>query len=230
MGNFPDFVPDGQGGAVFGFYEVEPWRVHVQWVRADGTMVFEAGGLVAADPAGDEKHVEPALAYNPRTQDIYVFWRLTFDSGPTYRMGLLGQRVTADGGRQWGDGGKALEPVGPTEMTQLETLPVGDGIEVAYVETLGNLDQRIWARRWSAEGESAWASDRLLVSYTQSGISRLTAAWSGSGFTVFGWQDSRGGGGGGDDIYVQNVQPDGTLGPGGGPSFALYLPRLDLRP
>ncbi len=224
MGNFPDFVADGAGGAVFAWYEVEPKRVHVQWLRSDGVPVFESGGIVAATAAHGEQHVEPSLAFNRGTEEIYVVWRLTYDSGPEYRMGLMAQKLTLEG-RQWGSEGLAFESPGPLERTQLTALPIANGVLFAYVEALAYGNQRIWLRRLDRQGHDVWDPIRVAVSESQSGKSRLAATWSSLGFAVYAWQDGRGGEGESDDIYIQNIGPNGELAPVAS-RYSLFLPRL----
>jgi hypothetical protein len=222
MGNFPPFLPDGAGGAVFAWYEVEPAQTRVQWLRADGTPVFEPNGALAAATRADRKLVEPHAALNRTTGEIFVFWREVMEgTGGPFRMGLSGQRLSATGARQWGDEGRAVVAIDTTELVQLQSLPAGDGVLVAYVATLAFDDQRIWLRRLDAAGDDVWSPGPVAVSSAASGKSRLFMAPAADGAAVLGWSDTRAGD---DDVYVQYVGADGTLGPPAGESPAIYLP------
>jgi hypothetical protein len=216
-GNFPPFVADGSGGAVFAWYETDPiLQTRVQHVRADGTLRFPANGILSAEEWADIERVEPAMAYDPATQDIYVFWRQTPESGPLAQA-ILGQRFAGDGGGAWAWGatGKVFEPPIAHEVTQLEAEAFGGGALLAYVEKLAEGDQRVWMRRVDTTGASVWAADRVAVSSVTSAKSRLELALSSAGLALLGWQDTRAGS---EDIYMQNVNADGSLGPAGGPS------------
>jgi hypothetical protein len=48
IGNFPQFVPDGSGGAVFSWYGVSPLQCYVQRVLADGTEAFAHNGVTVS--------------------------------------------------------------------------------------------------------------------------------------------------------------------------------------
>ena len=47
FGNFPPFVTDGAGGAVFGWYEVDPLQSRAQHILADGSEAFPHNGTPA---------------------------------------------------------------------------------------------------------------------------------------------------------------------------------------
>ncbi len=222
-GNFPPFVPDTEGGAVFGWYETDPvLQVRVQHVRPDGSTRFPAGGALTATARPDLERVEPAVAFDTFTDDIYAFWReRPVASGP-FRQALRGQRFDRQGQRLWGDDGKELEPMGGDEMTQLnatvfhgELNPVG-AVLFAWVTKLAEGDQRVWARMLDETGaDAAWAHGRVAVSSVGSGKARLTVSlhdtlgWGDS--AVLGWQDGRAGN---DDIYLEKLIEDGSLAPG----------------
>ncbi len=213
-GNFPPFLADGQGGAVFAWYETDPLlQTRVQHVRADGSLRFPPNGLPAAVPEPALERVEPALAYDVASQDIYVFWREMPHSGPLAHA-IVGQRIagTSDGTRSWSPDGKTFEPPVAHEVTELNAAAVPDGVLLAYAEKLAEGDQRLWIRRLDAAGDSVWSAERVAVSTVPSAKSRLTMAISRAGFAVLGWQDSRAGS---EDIFVQNVNADGSLGPTG---------------
>ncbi len=250
-GNFPYFVPDLEGGAVFAWYETTPdLQVRVQRVRPDGTVVFPPGGMLAATARPDLERVEPGLAYDPGTEDLYVFWRELPVAGGLFRQAVRGQRFDAAGQAMWGEEGREILPSGPNEVVQLNALPTGDGVLFAYVETLSMAqDQRVWLRRLDAEGVDTWSPATVAVSSAASTKSRLALASGeylgrpgvGGGnvrsvpvggvdansadaatsrgpqdeilradWAILAWQDGRSGS---EDIFAQNVNPDGSLGP-----------------
>ncbi len=208
-GNFPPFIADQAGGAVFAWYETDPLlQTRVQHVRADGSLRFPANGIPAAVPDPEIERVEPALAYDPATQDIYVFWREMPHSGPLAQA-IVGQRISGEKGgtRAWGPDGRVFEPPIAHEVTQLKAAAFSGGVLLAYAETLGHNDERLWIRRLDPAGKSLWPAERVAVSEVASSKSRLEMAISRAGFAILGWQDGRSGD---ENIYVQNVNADGS--------------------
>lgn len=213
-GNFPPFIPDGEGGAVFVWYETDPLQPRAQRVDAAGRLLWGPDGLPAAAPDPSVDRVEPAGAFDPRTGDVTVFWRETpRESGP-YRQALRGQRIDRAGQRAWGEAGRELAAWGPHELTQLEAAAVPDGVLLAWVEKLAEGDQRVWIRKLAADGTDRWAP-QLAVSSAAGAKSRLTLALLHGGTAALAWQDTRGGS---EDIYLQNVNADGSLGKAAAPT------------
>lgn len=210
FGNHPPFTPDGEGGAVFAWYSVQPWLTHVQWIRADGEAVFAHNGVLAAAENPGRKHVEPALAFNRATQAAFVFWRETVEGGGSFRQGVYGQKVTADAGREWGDDGLPIEEIDGRERVQLRASALGTGAVLTYVETIEHNRQHIWARRIDEDGDAAWPEGRVTLSTAESAKSKLAAARRRAGHLVAAWSDTRSGD---QDIFVQNLNADGSLGP-----------------
>lgn len=213
-GNFPPFIPDGRGGAVFVWYETGPLQARAQRLDSEGHPLWGPNGLTAAVPDPGVERVEPAGAFARAAEDVYVFWRETpVRSGP-YQQALRGQRIDGEGRRAWGEAGLILEDWGPHEMTQLNAAAVEGGVLFAWVEKLAEGDQRVWARKLSAGGADLWAP-RVAVSSASSAKSRLTLGLLDGGMAVLGWQDTRGGS---EDLYLQNLNRDGSLGDAGRPT------------
>lgn len=213
-GNFPPILSDHAGGGVFVWYETDPLlQVRVQHVRADGSLRFVEDGLLVAEPNPAIGRVEPVGAYDRNTGDLYVFWREMPDSGPLAQA-MWAQRVTGDGQRAWGPGGIAIEPPAEHEVTQLAAEMFGRDVLVAYVETHTLGFMQAWIRRLDRDGEDVWPTGRVSVSSVASVKARLTLA-AADDYAVLAWEDGRGGDA---DIYVQNVNADGSLGPIGGPT------------
>lgn len=226
FGNFPSFLPDGQGGAVFAWYETSPLQVRVQRVRPDGSRVFAEDGALAGSPRPDLERVEPALAYDPASADLYVFWRETPVAGGVFRQALRGQRFDAQGVPRWGEDGREIVAMGPTERVQLQAFAEPDGVTLADVETLAQAqDQRLWIRRLDRAGDERWPASPVAVSSVASTKSRLALLGSPAPadaagaderpWALLAWEDGRAGQA---DIYAQSVQPDGRLGPAEGPT------------
>jgi uncharacterized protein (DUF2147 family) len=206
FGNYPPFIADGAGGAVFVWYTVgASGEVHAQHVLADGTLAFPQNGvLVSTDTS--RNHFEPAGAYDPDSGDIYALWRET-DLQTQGQIGIYAQRVDASGALQWGDEGEELVALSTTDQTQPNALAVpGGGAIFAWVSA-DLAPMPVHSTRLDVDGTALWSTD---VSTENTGTGRLTSAWSTDGYAAFAWESSVEDFSA--DIHAQNVNLDGTLG------------------
>ncbi len=205
-GNFPQFVPDGSGGGAFAWYSVGPLQCHGQRVRSDGSEAFPHNGTAVA--TGPEPRTAPDVSFNPATSETYVFWREE-RGGPSPEFGVYGQKFDANGVRQWGDTGVEIAPLTTTELTQTRQVAWSDGALVAWVSTLAFGNQTIHAARVDASGALVWKNATDISNVTSS-KSRLALAHTSNDNAIMVWADGRNDA---NDIYGQNVNNDGTLGP-----------------
>ena len=101
FGNFPPFVTDGAGGAVFGWYEVSPLQSRAQHILADGSEAFPHNGTPGSTNTADNQ-VNPSVSYDPATGSTYLFWDEQLP-GPLTNEGISAQKFDAAGVAQWGD-------------------------------------------------------------------------------------------------------------------------------
>jgi hypothetical protein len=110
FGEFPYFVPDGDGGAVFSWYSSSPsLQVYAQHILTDGTEAFGHNGSVGSTNAFDVR-VSPSASYNPATQETFLFW--TEEDSNQVLNGVSGQKFNSTGTRQWTDSGLTIVPLG----------------------------------------------------------------------------------------------------------------------
>jgi hypothetical protein len=218
MGNFPTFVSDGSGGAVFAWYvNSDPYptylEVRVQRVLANGTEAFAHGGVqVSTNDA--RQRVDPSAAFLPATQEIVVFW--TEENSDQSQWGLYGQKVDPAGLRQWTDNGDDLVPLGASQITNTVTLPFADGAVVAWSDGISFGNEPIRAARVDSGGDFVWSTPIVDLKTSATGTWRITGALSSQGFAAYAWGD---GATGDYDVLAQNVNGDGSLG-GAGAIFA----------
>ncbi len=207
FGNFPPFVPDGSGGALFAWYTSAPaLQVRAQRLASNGAELFLHNGVeVSTD--GTHLRVAPAAAFDATSGTTSVFWveLNTLQS----QFGLYGQRLNGTGAPLWGATGRALVPIGATELTQVRALPTDDGAMVAWAETLGFDDQPIHAARVDAAGDFVWTPSIVDVKSSATSTSRLAAIVGVHGFAILAWTD----GDGARDLKAQDLGLDATLGP-----------------
>ncbi|MEO8725973.1 MAG: hypothetical protein ABI383_07580 [Acidobacteriaceae bacterium] len=205
LGNYPSFIPDGSGGAVFAWYSSNPsLQVFVQHVLANGTEAFAHNG-VAVSTNGANVRVDPAASYRPSTQEIFVFWEE--EDALQSVSGVYGQKLNATGARQWGDTGLQIVPLGNNAEIFEKTVQIGDGAFAFWVDQQVTQNGTIQGIRLDNAGNTVCA--QFPVSSVDSPKSRPWAAIAPSGLTAVAFQDSRSGN---SDIYIQNINPDCSLG------------------
>ncbi len=207
FGNFPTFVPDSLGGAVFGWYSSSPaLQCFAQRIDAEGGELFGHNGS-AASTLSTQIRVSPGVAYDAATRQTFLFW--TEQDLLQSQHGVYGQKFDSRGVRQWGDNGRELIPVSATERTQVRTLATSDGAMVFFVDKPSPpFGQRVMAARVDADGDFVWNPAIAPVSSLAAGKSRLFAAWSCSN-ALLAWSVARTDSG---DIYAQPIDGAGMLG------------------
>lgn len=204
IGNFPSFVPDGSGGAVFAWYGVSPLQVYAQHILPNGTEAFPHNGSAGSNDLTNTR-VSPSVAYDPAGPSTYLYWTEQ-DAGQS-QAGVSGQRFDAAGAAQWGPTGSELVPVGATSVRSVRVETNGGGAYVAWIDSpsFGN-DTVEYAL---VDGNGDEFVGPVSLASTTSGKSRLTSARSTGGELITAWTDDRIDAG---DVLGQNVRPDGGLG------------------
>ncbi len=207
MGNFPEFVPDGHGGAAFAWYTISPLQVWAQWVRADGTEAYPHNGALASTE--EVEHTSPAVAFDPGSNSLFVYWSERDAYGAE---GIYGQRFDESGNRLWGDFGAPVV-ARDTDAERKSARTLADGTETHVYWTHSHGWQQDTLRGARVDGEGHVIAGPFDVSSLETGKFDLDAALDANRVAVLAWSDARNDDG---DIYGQNVNPDGSLGPGGG--------------
>lgn len=206
FGNFPDFVTDAAGGAAFAWYDTASGlKCFSQHVDSAGTESFPHNG--AGVTSTTREQVDPDVAYDPASSSTYVFWRERLPGAvPQYAM--YAQRLDAIGAKQWGADGIAVQALTTTEVGSARLTLDGSDVMTFWIRSASAVAQTIVASKLSAAGSALWTPTQLEVATAASGKSRLFAEM-GPNQAVLSWQDDRAGH---DDVFVQNVNIDGTLG------------------
>jgi hypothetical protein len=205
FGEFPYFVPDGSGGAVFSWYSDSPsLQVYAQHILANGTEAFPHNGSVGSNNATDVR-VSPTVSYLKSTGETFLFW--TEEDSNQVLNGVSGQKFNSTGAQQWGSNGLTIVPLGSDQQLFVQNVQIGSGALVFWVDE-PNFDQDTMnAIKLDGSGNQLCA--QFPVSSVVSGKSRLSAAIGPSGLSAIAWQDDRTGN---DNIYLQNVNNDCSLG------------------
>ena len=205
FGEFPYFTPDGSGGAVFSWYSNSPsLQVYAQHILADGSEAFPHNGSVGSTNA-QRIRVSPSVSYDPATQETFLFW--TEQNSLQSMAGVWGQKFNSSGTRQWTDTGLTIVPLNNDSENWVENVQIGTGALVFWVDSPGFGTGTIQAIK--LDGTGSTICSQFPVSSASSDKSRLAAGLAPSGLAALAWEDDRNGE---NDIYVQNVNPDCSLG------------------
>ncbi len=204
FGNFPYFVYDGKGGAVFAWYTNDPLQSFAQHILSDGSAAFQQNGVPVSANTSNVR-VDPVAAYNPSTQEVFVFW--TEENSLQSLNGVYGQKFNSAGAPQWGADGLTIVPLGTDSQIFVETVQIGTGALTFWVDEGVTGSGTIQAIKLDGSGNTI--CPQFAVSSTLSDKSRLVASISPAGMAALAFEDDRIGNNG---IYIQNVNPDCSLG------------------
>ncbi len=206
LGNFPSFVPDGNGGAVFSWYSSSPsLQVYVQHINSAGTEVFPHNGVVASTNPSQIR-VSPSVDYRQSTQEIFVSYEE--EDSLQSMSGVYAQKFDSTGTRQWGDTGLVIIPLQGNNAEIFErTVQIGDGAFVLWVDQQVTESGTIQGIRLNNDGTQYCA--QFPVSSVLAEKSRPWTALSSNMNTVVAFQDYRAGN---SNLYIQNINPDCSLG------------------
>ncbi len=121
--------------------------------------------------------------------------------------GVSGQKFNSAGARQWGDSGLTIAPMNDNTRDFITNVQIGTGALVFWNDSPGFGSGTIQATKLDGTGATVCA--QFGVSTASSDKARLAAGLASSGLAALAWEDDRNGE---NDIYVQNVNPDCTLG------------------
>lgn len=231
FGNYPTFVPDGGGGAVFSWYDTSSLQLqcYAQHIRSDGTEAFPHNGSAVSTNAVRVR-VGPSVDYNALTDETFAFW--VEENSAQSQWGVYGQKFDGSGNRRWTDSGSVVVPLGTDQVTQVKCHTEGAGAFAFWLRPSGATPDRLYGARLDASGSIDVA--QFYVCSTASDKSRVASGRSTAGFLILAWQDARTDQ---SDIYAQNVNSDGSLGSpwagvadGGSASFLVGAPHPNPTP
>jgi len=207
FGNFPDFVTDGAGGAVFSWYTSSPMlQCRTQRVNSAGAELFAHDG-VEVSTNSSRLRVSPSAAFAPASEETFVFWVET--NALQSEFGIYGQKLDAAGARQWTNDGRELVPLGSSQMSFVRATTLGDGAMAAWIDSIAFGNDPIRGTRVDGDGDFVWAPALTDLATDATSSSRLAGAASSLGFGSYAWSD---GDSSSADILAQNLNADGSLG------------------
>ena len=207
----PDMVQDDSGGAISYWYDSRDNNLHafVQHIRFDGTMQWTANGVKLNTTSG-ELQMSPMVAFLPSGFTIAFFENT--NSGQTIQ-GMYGQCLNRAGALQWTSAGRIFEPMANASTMLLNVSVMENDAVVTYLQTpVGNFaNTYLMADRVDIYGAEVWDSDAQYMSSYLSNKGYLDACANNRNQVIAVWEDKRSDPDG--DVYLQNINPDGSLGP-----------------
>ncbi len=211
-GYFPSMLPDGNGGVVFGWYEIGGSRLaYIQHLLNDGTFKF-ASPIANTGPTSGRIRISAGLGYNSSTGEYY----LASDDSASPTQGnyaVIVQKFDSTGARLWGDNGVTVLPTGTGNQPSFTQVAVsGDSCIVAGFDSRSAVTRIVYAARVNAATQTLDWSFEPSANVQDKGY--LVSTATGDGGIILAFQDGSFGTG---NIDVQRVNQDSSLaGPAAG--------------
>ncbi len=203
---------DGEGGAYAYWYDDRDMTLnaYVQHILSDGTMEWTANGVQVSLAAG-ELQMNPCLVHFPATDEVLVFYLAT-DLDQNLN-GIHGQKLSSLGALQWGSNGIVFVPMTNVTRSHISAQPQSDGAIIVYkeFESGSALLSYVKAMRVDMNGNQVWSTSPVDMCSNASEKIRIPTTVSDAGMVIAAWDDGRLDPN--KDIYLQNINSDGSLGP-----------------
>lgn len=203
FGNFPDFITDDQGGAVFSWYTTGPsLDVRVQRVNGAGVELYVHNGVSAATNV-NQLRISPTVLFEPSSEAIFVFWvELSLNQS---QSGIYGQKFDLNGLRQWTDDGLSLVALDGNSRSFIQASLINDQTMLSWISSAGFNNDVIEGTQINADGQFTWTPAVVTLNSNTAGDARLAGTASSEGFGIYAWTENT-------DVKAQNLNPDGSLG------------------
>ena len=185
----PSLISDNAGGAIIVWF-LGGGGVRAQRLDATGTFLWGAPSNVSAF-----SNANPPATVSDGSGGIVIAW-----SGGSGN-GILAQRLSPDGNKQWGSNGVAISPAG-----NFVTM-IGDGAgggTLTWQDNRSGTNYNIYAQRISAAGTPQWTLDGAEVCFETGDQQFPMIASDGGTGAIITWFDRRSNPTG-DDIYAQRI-------------------------
>jgi hypothetical protein len=208
----PEIVTDGAGGAYSYWYDSRNNQLHAyaQHILLNGAMAWTANGVLVSTAAGELQR-SADLVQVSGTGDVMLYYEAT-DLNQNL-IGVYGQMLNNLGQRQWGNGGIHFVPMNSQVRMLINVSGQEGGAAITYLECPpGDITRsRVHVIRVDTTGAPVWVPSPVIATTTLSDKGYLQARTNPNGQVIAVWEDKRSDPDG--DIYLQNINPDGTFGP-----------------
>ncbi len=207
IGNFPTFLPDGEGGAIFPYYTVAPLQCMVQWIAPNGTRKYGTNGVGVTATTALER-VTPSAAYDSVLRRVNIVWPEHVPNTSLYAVSA--QSLDEAGVRLWGANGLTLAAQETVyQYWQTRAAMMAGRPAFAWTRSTAFGQEVIWAQSRNTDGTAFWASPVALSPVSSTGRLTFAAAGATGSWICSTWEL---GGAGDADLVGQRLNADGTLG------------------
>ena len=208
---FP-FINDGNDGFYIAWHDDRDNNMlastFVQHIRSTGSVLFEVNG-VEASTMPNRNHFYPQLVLPPGSSDLFVYWNEM--DGDQNQRGIYGQKISSSGERLWTDNGKTFIELSSTNVYPAAARHTPTDMILVYEEYIGAINTHIKAMRIDTDGEFVWDPNIAVICSVGSEKVHPVVNNFNNNQWIISWEDNRNGGS--RDIYAQNIQLNGELGP-----------------
>jgi hypothetical protein len=211
----PRIISDGAGGAIITWHDYRSeiqWEIYAQRIDTAGNALWAADGVPICTIAAGGGYY-PRIVSDGAGGAIIVWedWR-NGSEGDIYA-----QRVDANGDTLWPANGLPIcEAVEGQEDPNLVAVGYGGAIIAWTDQRRGASDRDIYAQRIDGSGQIHWALDGVPLCIAANYRHNIDLVSDGAEGAIIAWDDERNLPPGAEsewDIYAQQVNFNGTLGP-----------------
>jgi hypothetical protein len=206
------FEDDGSDGFYIAWHDQRygpsnPSKVYVHHINSSGQAVFTANGVSVSGSSYMQN--EAKLALPSGSSDIYVFWD---EIEPVFQndWGISGQKISSTGTKLWGANGMPILSVSGVQTYIVQARKSPTDMAIFYEEYVDNVNIVLKAARIDTDGNFVWPSDIVNISTVISSKVHPVVNEFANNQWILSWEDDRSSE---SDIYAQNVQLNGDLGP-----------------
>jgi hypothetical protein len=209
----PFLLADSLDGAFCTWHDsrqgVSAQHTWAQHILANGAAAWTVNG-VQLDMNASRMQMDPTASRVAGTQDLILFYLETNPNQTTFSIGY--QRISSAGARLWTNYGILYAPLDARQELSISSFALGDGAVVVFQQYLAGsgVNSDVEAIRVDGNGANVWATSPVIMCNVASQKQRMAAAQNCFGQVIATWPDGRI-----DpswDIYLQNINPDGSLG------------------
>jgi len=212
MGTTFKLISDGMGGAFISWFDDRTmlhFRAFVQHVDKFGNLSMTQNGLNLSTN-GSTQQLYPDIAWLPGVHRLFCFYQE--EDLNQNNSGLFGQKVSLNGSVYWGNSGKNLIPYAGNNIQFISARAADSSVVVFYMdENVTGTSGTIWAMNLDSTGSYIWAGQKQALCSLTTPKSFLKVGHYNNEQWISCWEDHRASDPG--DIYAQNLQIDGSLGP-----------------
>lgn len=179
----------------------------VQHVNSDGSVAFTANGVQLSTEA-NRQNFYPESVFNVGNDELITYWSQT--DGAQNNHGITGQKLDASGNLLWGANGNNIISISSLYVLPFAVRAAGGYLMILFEEYTDAVNAYVKVIKLDTDGNYVWPTEQVTMCSVASSKVHSEASQFANNQIIAAWEDDRNGP---KDIYAQNVNLDGTLGP-----------------